>query len=74
MTRNPIGIANRLGPRLSALLRSRVNNPACEQPASLMAVRRFLADLLPEDFMEAWQLHQFDVSESSLAELDALIE
>ena len=74
MTRNPIDIANRVSPRLSALLRSRVNNPACEQPVSLMAVRRFLADLLPEDFKEAEQLHHFDVSESPLDELDALIE
>lgn len=74
MTRNPIDIANRVSPRLSALLRSRVNNPACEQPVSLMAVRRFLADLLPEDFKEAERLHHFDVSESLLDELDALIE
>lgn len=74
MTRNPIDIANRVSPRLSALLRSRVNNPASEQPVSLMAVRRFLADLLPEDFREAEQLHHFDVSESPLDELDALIE
>jgi hypothetical protein len=74
MTRNSIDIANRVSPRLSALLRSRVNNPACEQPVSLMAVRRFLADLLPEDFKEAEQLHHFDVSESPLDELDALIE
>lgn len=74
MTRNPIDIASRVSPRLSALLRSRVNNPACEQPVSLMAVRRFLADLLPEDFKEAEQLHHFDVGESPLDELDALIE
>jgi hypothetical protein len=74
MTRNPIDIASRVSPRLSALLRSRVNNPACEQPISLMAVHRFLADLLPEDFKEAEQLHHFDVSESPLDELDALIE
>lgn len=74
MTRNPIDIATRVSPRLSALFRSRINNPACEQPVTLMAVRRFLADLLPDDFKEAEQLHHFDIGESPLDELDALIE
>jgi len=44
-----------------ALLRGRINNPECEQPVTLMAVRRFLADLLPDDFNEAERLHHFDV-------------
>ncbi|MGA9165722.1 MAG: hypothetical protein WBZ31_14805 [Thiobacillus sp.] len=74
MTRNSIDIASRVSPRLSALLGSRVNNPECEQPVTLMAVRRFLADLLPDDFKEAERLHHFDISESPLDELDALIE
>jgi hypothetical protein len=74
MTRNPIDIASRVSPRLSALLRSRIDNPACQQPVTLRAVRRFLADLLPEDFKEAEQLHHFDIGESPLDELDALIE
>lgn len=74
MTRNSIDIASRVSPRLSALLDSRVNNPECEQPVTLMAVRRFLADLLPDDFKEAERLHHFDISESPLDELDALIE
>jgi hypothetical protein len=59
---------------LSELLRSRVDNPECEQPVTLRAVRRFLADQLPEDFKEAERMHHFDVSESPLDELDALIE
>ncbi|WP_296827569.1 hypothetical protein [Thiobacillus sp.] len=59
---------------MSALLNSRVNNPECEQPVTLKAVRRFLADLLPADFKEAERLHRIDVSESLLDELDTLIE
>jgi hypothetical protein len=74
MTRNSIDVSSRVSPRLSALLRARINNPECEQPVSLMAVRRFVADLLPADFNEAEQLHHIDVSESLLDELDALIE
>lgn len=74
MTRNSIDISSRVSPRLSALLRARINNPECEQPVTLMAVRRFVADLLPADFNEAEQLHHIDVSESLLDELDALID
>jgi hypothetical protein len=74
MIRNPIDVASRVSPRLSALLGSRVDNPESEQPVTLMAVRRFLADLLPDDFTEAERLHHFDVDISILDELDALIE
>jgi len=74
MTRNPIDVASRVSPRLSALLGSRVDNPECEQPVTLMAVRRFLADLLPADFNEAERIHHFDVDASLLDELDALVE
>jgi hypothetical protein len=74
MIPNSIDVASRVSPRLSALLLRRINNPECEQPVTLMAVRRFLADLLPADFREAEQLHHFDVSESLLDEMDALIE
>ena len=74
MIPNPIDVASRVSPRLLELLRSRVDNPECEQPVTLRAVRRFLADLLPDDFKEAERMHHFDVSESPLDELDALIE
>lgn len=74
MTPNPIDVSSRVSPNLSALLGSRVNNPECEQPVTLMAVRRFLADLLPADFRDSERLHHFDISESLLDELDALIE
>jgi hypothetical protein len=74
MIHNPIDVSSRVSPQLSALLRSRVNDPDCEQPVTLLAVRHFLADLLPADFKEAERLHHFDISESLLDELDALIE
>lgn len=74
MIPNPIDVSTRVSPRLSDLLQSRVENPECEQPVTLMAVRRFLADLLPADYREAEQMHHFDISESMLDELDALIE
>jgi hypothetical protein len=74
MIPNPIDVASRASPGLSARLESRVNNPECEQPVTLMAARRFLADLLPADFREAERLHHFDISESLLDELDALME
>jgi hypothetical protein len=74
MIHNPIDIASRVSPQLSALLRSRVNDPDDEQPITLMAVRHFLAELLPTDFKEAERMHHFDISESLLDELDTLIE
>ena len=74
MTRNPIDVATRVSPRLSALLRARIIDPEAEQPITLLAVRRFLADLLPSEFKEAERMHHFDVSESLLDELGVLIE
>lgn len=74
MIRNPIDVASRVSPRLSALMKSRINDPDLEEPVTLTDVRRFLADLLPADFNEAEQLHHFDVDISLLDELDALIE
>lgn len=74
MTRNSIDVATHVSPQLSALLNSRINNPDNEQPVTLMAVRRFLSDLLPSDFNEAERMHHFDISESLTDELDALIE
>ncbi|MBW8364688.1 MAG: hypothetical protein K0M39_09045 [Rhizobium sp.] len=63
MPRNSIDVASRVSPHLSALLNSRINNPECEQAVTLMAVRRFLGDLLPADFNEAERMHHFDVIE-----------
>lgn len=74
MIPNPIDVSSRVSPRLSDLLRSRTDNPECEQPVTLMSARRFLAGLLPADYREAEQMHHFDISASMLDELDALIE
>lgn len=74
MTKNPIDVSSRVSPRLSALLSSRITHPETEQPVTLIAARRFFAGLLPDDFKQAERLHHFDVSESLLDELDALIE
>lgn len=74
MIRNPIDVASRVSPRLSALIESRFGDPDAEQPVTLASVRAFVASLLPADFKEAERLHHFDISESILDELDALIE
>jgi chitinase len=74
MIHHPVDVASRVSPRLSELLRSRVNDPDGEQPVTLIAVRHFLADLLPSDFREAERLHHFDVEASLLDEMDTLIE
>lgn len=74
MIRNPIDIATRVSPNLSALIESRVNDPDAEQPITLATVRAFIADLLPAEFNETEQLHHFDIDASLLDELDALIE
>lgn len=74
MIRNPIDAAARVSPQLSALIESRANDPDVEHPITLSDVRAFIASLLPEAFKEAESMHHFDVSESYLDELDALIE
>lgn len=74
MTYNPIDVAARVSPQLSALIEARVNDPDAEQPITLAKVRTFIADLLPGPFKAAERMHHFDVSESILDELDALIE
>ncbi len=74
MARHPIDVATRVSPRLSDLLRSRVNDPESAQPITLVSARRFLAGMLPADFREAEHMHHFDVDASVLDEMDALIE
>lgn len=74
MIRNPIDVATRVSPKLSALIESRINDPDAEQPVTLASVRVFFAGLLPAEFKETERLHHFDFSESILDELDALIE
>lgn len=74
MTPYSFDISSRVSPQLSALFRSRTEDPDIEEPVTLEAVRRYLESLLPADFTEAEQRHHFDVGESLLDELDALIE
>lgn len=74
MIRNPIDIASRASPMLSALIESRVNDPAADGPATLASVRIFVAGLLSPGVKETERLHHFDINESILDELDALIE
>lgn len=74
MIHNHVDVASRVSPRLSALIEGRANDPDEEQPVTLSEVRSFLADLLSEEYREAEQLHRFDLGDSLLDELDALIE
>jgi hypothetical protein len=74
MIRNPIDVASRVSPKLSMLIESRVNDPDASQPVTLASVRIFVASLLSAEFKEAERLHHFDLGESMLDELDALIE
>lgn len=74
MIRNPIDIATRVSPQLSALIESRVNDPDAEEAITLSEVRIYLAGLLPAPFKTAEHFHRFDIDVSILDELDALIE
>lgn len=74
MIRNPIDIATRVSPNLSALIESQVEDPDAEQPVTLATVRSFITSLLPSSFSETERLHHFDIDASLLDELDALID
>lgn len=74
MIRNPIDASVYVSPQLSALIESRVNDPDAEQPITLGQVRALLADMLPASYLEAERIHNVDVSDSVLDELDALID
>jgi hypothetical protein len=74
MIHNPIDISSRVSPMLSALIESLVNDPEAEQPVTLASVRIFVGGLLSPGVKETERLHHFDINESVLDELDALIE
>jgi len=74
MIRNPIDIASRVSSNLSALIENRVNKSELEQEVTLTSVRDFVTDLLTNEFAETEQIHHFDINESLLDELNALIE
>lgn len=74
MARNPIDASVRVSTGLSELIESRCNDPSVEQPITLGQLRTLVADLLPPSLKAAERMHHFDVAESDLDELDALIE
>jgi hypothetical protein len=74
MIRNPIDAAVYVSPELSSFLDKLTNDPDLEQPLTLAQVRDYLAGLMPDSFTEAEHLHHFDVSDSILNELDALVD
>ncbi|UJP05684.1 MAG: hypothetical protein LZF61_01530 [Nitrosomonas sp.] len=74
MIRNSIDVSTRVSPNLSALIASRLNRAELEQDITLATMRDFVAGILTEAFTEAEQLHRFDVNESLLDELNALID
>lgn len=74
MIRNPIDIATRVSPELSSLIESIINNLDTSEPVTLASIRAFITHELPAEINETEQLHHFDIGESLIDELDALIE
>ncbi|SFF09273.1 hypothetical protein [Nitrosomonas sp. Nm166] len=74
MIRNPIDVSTRVSPNLSALIENRVNRAEPEQLITLATIHDFVTGVLTHEFTETEQLHHFDINESLLDELDALIE
>jgi hypothetical protein len=74
MIRNPIDVASRVSPNLSVLIENCVNRSELGQDVTLASVRDFVTGLLTKAVTEAEQLHHFDINESLLDELNALIE
>jgi hypothetical protein len=74
MIRNPIDVASRVSSNLSALIEDRVNKSELGQEVTLASVRDFVTGLLTNAFTETEQIHHFDINESLLDELNALIE
>jgi len=74
MIRNPIDVASRVSPNLSVLIENCVNRSELGQDVTLASVRDFVTGLLTNAVSETEQLHHFDINESLLDELSALIE
>lgn len=73
MIRNPIDIASRTSPELSGLIEAIVNQLDSDEPVTLAAVRSFIEYELPAEISENEHMHRFDINESLVDELDALI-
>ena len=74
MIQNPIDVATRISPSLSTLIENRLKSSKAEQDITLSTIHDFLTGLLTKPFIETEQLHHFDINESLLDELNALIE
>ena len=74
MIRNPIDVASRVSPNLSVLIENCVNRSELGQDVTLASVSDFVTGLLTNAVSETEQLHHFDINESLLDELSALIE
>ncbi len=74
MIRNPIDIASRVSPELSGLIQSIIDQLDTDEPITLSAIRSFIVNDLPAEIDEDEEMHHFDVDESLIDELDALID
>lgn len=74
MIRNPIDIASRVSPELSSLIETIIDQLDTDEPVTLASIRSFIAHDLPAEINETEHLHRFDIDESLIDELDALID
>lgn len=74
MIRNPIDISSRTSPELSALIETIITQLDSDEPVTLAAVRSFISNEMPAEISEDEHLHHFDLNESLIDELDALID
>ncbi|MDE1943075.1 MAG: hypothetical protein KGI47_08010 [Betaproteobacteria bacterium] len=74
MIHQPIDVSTRISPELSDIIERLSNDMDTDEPLTLGRVRDIVADMLPAAFNEAEAMHRFDMDESLLDELEALIE
>jgi hypothetical protein len=74
MIRNPIDIASHVSPELSGLIQSIIDQLDTDEPITLSAIRSFITNDLPAEIDETEHMHHFDIDESLVDELDALID
>lgn len=74
MIRNPFDVSSRVSPGLSTLIANRLNQAEAEQDITLATIRDFVTGILTTAFTETEKMHHFDINESLLDELNALIE
>ena len=74
MIRYPIDVATRVSPELSLFIDTLLQTPDADQGISLSMVRGTLSRMMGASLTESEHLHHFDISESLLHELEALID